>query len=96
VIEAVNINIMCAGNVLRAGACLEILCFRINKFVIIKSFFRNKWVPVTTAWRVLRLRIEKRPAVWRVAANMLNKQSRVVYKGWSSSLEFGRRANSSL
>ena len=32
------------------------------------------WVPVTTAWRVLRLRIEERPPIWRVAANILNKQ----------------------
>jgi hypothetical protein len=33
-----------------------------------------KWVPVTTAWRVLRLRMEERPPIWRVAANKLNKQ----------------------
>jgi len=45
----------------------------------------DKWVPVTTAWRVIWLRIEERPAVWRVAANILNKQSRIAYKGWSSS-----------
>jgi len=34
---------------------------------------RDKWVPVTTAWRVLRLGIEERPPLWRVAANVLNK-----------------------
>jgi hypothetical protein len=28
--------------------------------------------------------------IWRVAANVLNKQSRTVDKGSSSSLEFGR------
>ena len=33
----------------------------------------NKWVPVTTAWRVLRLRMEERPPVWRVAANIFKK-----------------------
>jgi hypothetical protein len=27
---------------------------------------------------------------WRVAANILNKQSRTAAKGWSSSLGFGR------
>jgi len=27
----------------------------------------EKWVPVTTAWRVLRLRMEERPRRWRVA-----------------------------
>jgi len=33
----------------------------------------DKWVPVTTAWRVLWLRIEERPTIWRVAVNILNK-----------------------
>ena len=27
------------------------------------------WVPVNTAWCVLRLRMEERPPMWRVAAN---------------------------
>ena len=27
------------------------------------------WVPVTTAWRVLGLRMEERPPIWRVAVN---------------------------
>ena len=30
----------------------------------------DKWVPVTTAWRFLRLRMEERPPMWRVAANI--------------------------
>jgi hypothetical protein len=34
---------------------------------------RCKWVPVTTAWRVLRLRTDERPPICRVAANILNK-----------------------
>ena len=55
----------------------------------------DKWVPVTTAWRVLRLRVEERPPMWRVAANILNKQSRTADKGWSSSLEIGRGADNS-
>jgi hypothetical protein len=39
------------------------------------SYFSHvKRVPVTTAWRVLRLRTEERPPIWRVAANILNKQ----------------------
>jgi hypothetical protein len=41
---------------------------------------------VTTAQRVLGLRIEERPPIWRVAANILNKQSRTADKGWSSKL----------
>ena len=44
------------------------------------------WVPVTMSWRVLRLRMEERPPIWRVAANKLNNQSRTDDKGWSSSL----------
>jgi len=36
---------------------------------------RDKWVPVTTAWCVLRLRMEERPPIWRVAANIINKQA---------------------
>ena len=35
----------------------------------------GKWVPVTTAWRFLRLLMEERPPMWRVAANIL-KSSR--------------------
>jgi hypothetical protein len=31
--------------------------------------------------------------IWRVAANMLNKQSRTAEKGWSSSLWFGHGSN---
>ena len=53
----------------------------------------QRWVPVTTAWRVLRLWMEEWPPIWRVAANKLNKQSRTADEGWSSSLGVGRGAN---
>ena len=49
----------------------------------------HKWVPVTTAWRVLRLRIEERPPIWRVGANILNKQSRTAEKVRCSSFGLG-------
>ena len=55
-------------------------------FVVEVTFARNKWVPVTMAWRVLGLRMEKRHPIWRLAANISNKQSRTADKGWSSSL----------
>jgi hypothetical protein len=55
----------------------------------------DKWFPVTTAWRVLRLRMEEQPLIWRVTANTLNKQSRTADNGWSSSLVVGRGANNS-
>ena len=38
--------------------------------------FPDKWAPVK--WPVPRLWKEKRPPVWRVAANILNKQSRTA------------------
>ena len=41
----------------------------------------DRWVLVTTAWRVFKLWMEERPAVWRVAVNILNKQSRTADKG---------------
>jgi len=47
------------------------------------------WVPFTMQWRVFWFDI------WRVAANILNKQSRIDEKGYSSSLGVGRRANNS-
>ena len=47
------------------------------------------WVPVTKAWCVPSLRVEERPPIWRVAANILNKLSRTADKGWSSSLGLG-------
>jgi hypothetical protein len=52
---------------------------------------RDKWVPVTTAWRFLGLRMDERPLLWRVAAIILNKQLRAADKGWSSSMVFRLR-----
>ena len=63
--------------------------------IIIIIIIRDKWVPVTTAGLVLRLQMEERPPIWRVAANILNKQSRTAEKGWSSSLGVGRGCNNS-
>jgi len=44
------------------------------------QYSQDKWVPVTTAWHVLRLRMEERPQIWKVAVNTLNKQSRTAEK----------------
>jgi hypothetical protein len=51
------------------------------------------WVPVTTAWRVLMLRMEELSPIWRVAENKLNKQPRTAEEEWSSSLGVRRGAN---
>jgi hypothetical protein len=56
------------------------------------SFSRRKWVPVITAWRVVRLRTEERPPILMLAANVLSKQSRIADEGWSSCLGVGRGA----
>jgi len=41
--------------------------------------------------------MEERPTIWRVTANISNKQSRTADKGWSTSLGVARVAtNSSL
>jgi hypothetical protein len=53
----------------------------------------DKWVHVTTAWRVLRLRMEERPPVWSTAPSILNEQSLTADKWWSSSLGVRRGAN---
>jgi hypothetical protein len=55
----------------------------------------DNWVPVTTAWRVLMLRMEERPPIWRVAVNVLHKQSRTAEKECPSSLGVGWGANNS-
>jgi len=55
----------------------------------------DKWVSVTTAWRVLGLRMEEQAPVRRVDVNILNKQPRTPDTGWSSSLGVGRGANNS-
>ena len=57
---------------------------------------RDKRVPVTTIWHVLRLWMEERPSIWRVAGNILNKQSRTTEKGWFASLGVGRGAKQLL
>jgi hypothetical protein len=57
---------------------------------------RRKWTLVITAWRVLMLRMEERPPIWRVAANILNKQLRTTEKGCSSRLRLGEMLTTSL
>jgi len=43
---------------------------------------RDNWVHVTKVFRDLRLRVEKRTLLWKVASNILNKQSRTAEKVW--------------
>jgi hypothetical protein len=59
-------------------------------FHVVINNYHVRWVLVTTAWRVLGLRMEERPPAMEAAVNMLNKQPRTNDKGWSSSLGVGR------
>ena len=49
----------------------------------------GKCVPVTTAWRSFRLRMQERPPLWRVTANILNKQSEQPTRSNPPAWEFG-------
>jgi hypothetical protein len=64
--------------------------------VVIKAVSIRKWVPFTTTWRVLCLRMLERPPVRRVDENELNEQSRTADKGWSYIWGFGLGANNTL
>ena len=66
---------------------------RIRQMVRSTFCFSLLWVPVTTTWRILRLRMEERPLIWRVAVNKLNKQPRTADEVLSSSSGVGRGAN---
>jgi len=59
------------------------------------QYSQDKWVPVTTAWHVLRWRMEEQSPIWRVAAIISNKESRTADKVWSSSSGVGWGANKS-
>jgi hypothetical protein len=51
------------------------ICMPRLMFQDIKSEVHDKWVPVTTTWRVLSLRMDERPPIWKASATILNKQS---------------------
>jgi hypothetical protein len=55
----------------------------------------DKWVPVTTELRVLRLQMEEQSIIWRVAVNILNKQSQTADERWSCGLGFEGGADNS-
>jgi len=73
----VSYQVACFASINRLCAYHSVL--RLILIIIISS--RHKRVPVTTAWRVLRLRTEERSPIGRVAANILNKQSWSADKG---------------
>ena len=81
---------------------LEFCGITVNHYKLFESCLMDRYqrthdksVPVTEARRVLRLRIKERPPIWRVAANIFNKQSQTAEKGWSFSFGVGRGANNS-
>jgi len=44
-------------------------------FILCTLTLRDERVPITMAWRVLRLRKEERPPIWTIVANISNKLS---------------------
>jgi hypothetical protein len=55
-----------------------------------KQHSHDKLVPVTTAWRMLWLRMEEWSPIWRVAANISNEQTRTANTGYTCSLGMGK------
>jgi hypothetical protein len=53
------------------------------------STVRSKLVSVSTTWRVLRLRMEKRPQIWRVAANIWISSSAQSTRGAPQAWDVG-------
>ena len=51
--------------------------------------FREELVPITAAWHVLRLRVEERPPIWRVAANVLIGSREQATRGGPLALRLG-------
>jgi hypothetical protein len=45
------------------------------------QYNQDKWELNTTTWLVLRLQMDERRPIWRVAANILNTQSWTADKG---------------
>ena len=64
-----------------------------KKIVTMEKSCRNKWIPVATAWGVLRLQLEEWPpdmdGISAAAVNISNKQLHTANKGWSTSLGLG-------
>jgi hypothetical protein len=68
------------SNILRAFCRYNLMGKGISQYIILINVISG-------------LRVEERTPVWRVAVNILNKQSRTADKGWSSSLGVGRGSN---
>jgi hypothetical protein len=73
---------------------LEVLYFKVIYYLIIKKFHVS-WVPCHYGMARPQVADGDVLQIWRVAANILNKQSRTADKGWSSSLGVGCGANNS-
>ena len=63
------------------SSCLRHSLLQLMDFVSIHCATPCKWVSVTMAWCVLRLRMRKQPPIWRVATNILKNQSQTLAKG---------------
>jgi hypothetical protein len=90
--ELISVFTLCYGPGLLFTAH-PVLCilYNLSRLLYVFSIFysitsRDMWDPVTMAWSILRLWKEELPPIWRVAANILNRQLRTADKEWYSSL----------
>ena len=80
---------VCICDVIEAAYSIEIRTSAYQTIRTTRRKRRDKWVPVTTACSVPRLGMKGWPQIWRVVANILNKQLPTADMGWSSSLGVG-------
>jgi hypothetical protein len=64
--------------------CMNVIRFAVSSFLI--PWSRVRWVPCHHGMARPQVADGDGLQIWRVAANILNKQSRAADKGWSSSL----------
>ena len=90
-----EIHVVCQTYQCNGSVKNSVTSSTVCNFTLYACLIRDKWVPVTTAWRVLRLQMEERHPIWRVAGNILNKQPWRADKGWSYGLGVRQGANNS-
>jgi hypothetical protein len=89
-------NVICSIpplNVAPYTALQNFVCALLNvSYLESNTHDHDMWVPVTKAYRVLRLRMEEQTPIWKVDASVWNKQLRTTDKERFSSFGVGRSA----
>jgi len=53
---------------------------KLDIYLVSFPVLHDKQIPVTMAWCILWLQIEEWPPIWRVLANIMNKESQTADK----------------